>query len=127
MAQAQTVLLIATDTRGRNMMAAGLAMYGYEVITANYTEAAELLGSKARLNVIVVDADLDATDVLGGIGQLAREVSRGIDVIYTSRMPHRLSPQRKVSGAPILREPFHPHQLASVIAHMRHRPSHAAA
>ena len=52
-------------------------------------------------------------------------VNPKIDVVYTSRMPHRAA-ATLLPGSPILWDPCHPHQLANVIAHLRSRPAETA-
>lgn len=122
MARQQTMLLVASDGLVRKVTTAGLALYGHEVITASSgAEAAEVLRSNKHITVLVTDADLGG-DVDGlRIAQFARERNPKIDVVYTSRNPHRLSEEAKVSGAPTLRDPYHPHQLVGVLTHLRHR------
>jgi DNA-binding response OmpR family regulator len=122
MARHQSVLLVARDGLIRKIATSGLSMYGYDVLTAEDGErAAEVLRGNTQLTVLVADADLGgALDGLA-IARLAREINPQIDVIYTSRQPNRVPPGSMVSGAPTLRDPYHPHQLVGVIAQLRNR------
>jgi CheY-like chemotaxis protein len=99
-------------------------MYGYEVVTASDgQEAAETLRANKHITVLVSDADL-AGEIDGlALARFARERNPNIDIIYTSRNPYRLSEKAKVSGAPTLRDPYHPHQLVGVLTHLRYRSS----
>ena len=124
MARHRTVLLVARDGLVRKVTTAGLAMYGYEVITASDgNEAAEILRARNHITVLVTDADLVGHVDGLAVARIARERNPKIDIIYTSRNPYRLSEKGKVSGAPTLRDPYHPHQLVGVLTHLRHRSS----
>jgi CheY-like chemotaxis protein len=127
MARHQTVLLVAKDGLVRKVTSAGLAMYGYEVLTASDgQEAAELLETNRHTTIIVTDADMGGEIDGVAIALLARKMNPNIDIIYTSRAPHRLPEKVKVSGAPTLRDPYPPHQLVGVITHLRYRPETGA-
>jgi hypothetical protein len=75
-----------------------------------------MLRSNRAISVLILDADLG-----GEAARLAREMIPRIDVIYTSRMPNRITHSDMVSGAPILRDPYHSHQLVAVLSHLRQR------
>jgi CheY-like chemotaxis protein len=102
-------------------------MYGYDVLTADDgQEAAAALREHKQITVLVTDADLKG-DIDGlAIAHLARKTNPKIDVIYTARTPHRIPHAAKVSGAPMLREPYHPHQLVGVISSIRMRSTEVA-
>ena len=122
MARHQTVLLIARDGLSRKVTSAGLSMYGYEVLTADDGEqAAEVLQGNRQITLIVTDADLGGNVDGLEIARFARKMNPNVEVIYTSRLPHRIPLMAKVSGAPTLRDPYHPHQLVGVISHLRQR------
>ena len=122
MAKPQTVLLVARTGLVRNVTSAGLAMYGYDVLTADGgQEASEALRENKHITVLVTDADLTGEIDGLGIARLARKINPKIDVIYTARAPHRIPHAAKVSGAPMLRDPYHPHQLVGVISSIRMR------
>jgi DNA-binding response OmpR family regulator len=117
MARRKTVLLVTKPGLIRNVTSAGLTMYGYDVLTAAPEEAIESLQVNRHTAVVVIDADLSDQD--GEVARFGRAVNPKIDVVYTSRIPHRVAAM--LPGAPILRDPYHPHQLANVIAHLRSR------
>ncbi len=122
MARHQIVLLVAPGGLIRNVRAAGLEMYGYEVHVANTgAQGQEMLRSNRAISALIIDADL--VDEINGLAaaRLAREMIPRIDVIYTSRMPNRITHSDMVSGAPILRDPYHSHQLVAVLSHLRQR------
>jgi hypothetical protein len=100
-------------------------MYGYDVLTSGYAEAAESIRANPRVNVVVIDADLAEKHSGISVARVAQEVNPKIDLVYTSRMPHRAAAALRLAGAPILRDPYRPHQLADVIAHLRYRASDA--
>lgn len=122
MARPQTVLLVAKPGLIRNVTSAGLTVYGYDVLTADDgQDAATALREYKQITVLVTDADLKG-DIDGlAIAHLARKTNPKIDVIYTARNPQRIPHAAKVSGAPMLREPYHPHQLVGVISSIRMR------
>ena len=121
MARRKTVLLVTKPGLIRNVTSAGLTLYGYDVLTAEYAEAAERLRANRHIDVVVIDADLADKDHGISVARIAREAIPKIDVFYTSRMPHRAAAAVGMTGAPILRDPYHPHHLANVIAHLRSR------
>ncbi|HJW80098.1 MAG: response regulator [Microvirga sp.] len=122
MARQINVLLVADDGLTRTIAADGLAMYGYGVVTARDGEdAVEQLKTHRRIDVLVTDADMGGERDGLAVATLARQISPKIDVIYVSRIPYRIPERAKVRGAPCVRSPYHPHQLASVIAALRHR------
>jgi CheY-like chemotaxis protein len=122
MARHQTVLLVARDGLVRKVTSAGLAMYGYEVLTASDgQQAADLLQANRQTTIVVTDADIRGEIDGLAIARLARKLNPNIDIIYTSRTPQHLSEKMKVSGAPTLRDPYPPHQLVGVITHLRYR------
>jgi DNA-binding NtrC family response regulator len=124
MARQINVLLVADDALTRAVAANGLEMYGYRVFLARDGEdAQDQLNAHQRMGVLVVDADMDGECDGLAVAKAARRLSPTIDVIYVSQIPFRIPDQAKVRGAPCLRSPYHPHQLASVIAGLRHRPA----
>lgn len=124
MARQINVLLVADDGLTRAVAANGLEMYGYCVFVARDGEdALEQLNARQRIDVLVVDADMGGERDGLAVAKAARQLSPTIDVIYLSRIPFRIPEQAKVRGAPCVRSPYHPHQLASVIAALRHRPA----
>jgi DNA-binding response OmpR family regulator len=125
MARQKTVLLVTKPGLVRNVTSAGLTMYGYDVLTAEYAEAAKSVRATRHIDVVVIDADLADKDHGISLARIAREAIPKIDVVYTSRMPNRVAAALQEAGAPVLRDPYHPHKLADVIAHLRSRPTEA--
>ena len=123
----QVVLLIARDGLLRRVTAAGLETYGYEVVVADDGEqAAEIVRLRTNVTVLVTDADLGGSVDGLAIARLARDLNPKIEVIYTSRTPHRIDLIALVANAPILRDPYHSHQLVGVLSNLRQRRSEAA-
>jgi len=128
MSHQRLVLLVASDRLAGRFAREGLEGFGYDVLTAwNVDEARAFLQARRRIDVLVVDVKAD--DVASGLAlaRQARAADPGIRVIYTCGIPNRLPEREKVSGAPSLRTPYHPHQLVSVIGQITHRAeAHAA-
>jgi len=98
-----------------------LQSYGYEVLLAHDpAEALTIARGNKRIQVLVVDADRPEGLALA---KAARSADPSLHVVYTSRMPHKLMDRDKVSGAPCLRAPHHPHQLVGVIGGLLGRRS----
>jgi CheY-like chemotaxis protein len=121
-ARQQTVLLLARDGLTRKVTSAALVMFGHEVLTPiNGEQALEMVRTNKKISLLVIDADMDG-DVSGiAVARTARGIIPKVDVIYTSRVPHHIPQRAMVSGAPILRDPYQPHQLVGVIAHLKAR------
>jgi CheY-like chemotaxis protein len=127
MARHQVVLLVARDGLLRRVTAAGLETYSYEVLVADDGEkAAEILRLRRHVTVLVTDADLGGPIDGLAVARLARDLNPKIDVIYTSRTPHRILLDAIVGNAPMLRDPYHSHQLVGVLSNLRQRPSEVA-
>ena len=122
MSKQLVVLLVAADGLTQLITTNGLAIYGYDVLTArDGASAVEQLRTHRRIDVVVTDAELGG-EVSGlSVARIAREVSPKIEVIYTARFPQKLVEKDKVRGAPCIRAPYHPHQIASVISALKHR------
>jgi len=130
MSRQPLVLLVPADRVAGMTSASGLASYGYDVLLANSAEeAAHLLRTNWRISVLVIDTDLGHSGASLSLSKNARVSDPDLKVIYTSRMPFRLKDTEKVSGAPCVRTPYHPHQLASVIGQLvrRHATEQAEA
>jgi DNA-binding NtrC family response regulator len=127
MARHQVVLLIAKDGLLRRVTATGLEINGYEVLVADDGEqAAEMLRLRKNVTVLVTDADLGGSIDGMAIARVARDINPKIDVIYTSRTPHRVALKAIVGNAPMLRDPYHSHQLVGVLSNLRQRASQVA-
>ena len=125
MARPKTVLLVTKAGLTRNVTSAGLTVYGYDVITADGAEAEESLRANQHIDVVVIDLDLVDDEHAFAIARVGRGVKSTMDVVYTSRMPHRAAAAIGGRGAPILRDPYHPHQLCDVISNLRARSAEA--
>ena len=109
MARALVVLLVAGEGLMPKITAEGLAIHGYDVLTAaDGAEAVEQVRSLRRLDVLVVDAELGGPVDGLSAARLARELNPKLEVIYTARAPHLIPERTKVSGAPCIRAPYHP-------------------
>ncbi len=116
------VLLITPDASTR--IANGLLGYDFAVLLAeNTAEAVEQLNSSRQIDVLVTDAEIEGELDGLALARVARQTRPEIDVIYSAPMPYRIPDQAKVAGAPCLRSPYHPHQLASVIRALKPRSS----
>src|SRR4051794_39540005 len=121
MANSILVLLVPADPLTALLAESGLQGYGYDVLLARSpAEALDLVLTNRRIQVLVVDADLSNGLTLA---KAARSADPGMHVIYTSRAPNQLLAKSTVKGAPILRAPYHSHQLVSVISGLLRRPS----
>src|SRR3712207_1654902 len=112
------VLLVPGDRLTGILTETGLQGFGNDVLVAGSTdEALEALRANNRIDVLVVDADLP-----GGAGLALAKAARSLDskykIIYTARNPYHIPDRDKVAGAPWLRTPYHPHQLAGLIGNL---------
>lgn len=126
-----TVLLVAGDGLTRLLTISGLAMYGYEVRTAeNGAEALDALRASSgpdRIGVLMVDLDVSGDPDGLAVARAARSHNPKLMVIYTTRSPQRVPDKQKVSGAPILRTPYHAQQVAGIIRELQQGPHQALA
>jgi CheY-like chemotaxis protein len=122
MARQPLVLLIPADRRTGALTRAGLEGYGYDVLMAgSVLEALDLLRTSRRVSVLVVDVEPEKASDGMALARAARRTDPSIHVIYTCGAPYKLSDQEKVSGAPCLRTPYHPHQFVGVIGQISSR------
>jgi DNA-binding response OmpR family regulator len=122
MSRQPLVLLVSGDRLAGMTTASSLVGYGYEVLlTGTVGEAGHLLRTNRRISVLVIDTDLGQAGAGLGLAKDARVSDPDLKVIYTSRVPFRLQDAEKVSGAPCLRTPYRPHQLAGVISQLVRR------
>jgi DNA-binding response OmpR family regulator len=115
------VLLVPGDPLTGRLTESGLQGYGFDVRVARDTsDAMNLLLANRRIGVLVVDAD-----VANGLAlaKAARSARPQLLVVYTARLPNKVSDREKVSGAPCIRAPYHPHQLVGVISGLARRPA----
>jgi DNA-binding NtrC family response regulator len=122
MARQPLVLLLPADRRTGASTKSGLEGYGYAVLMAGtIEEALGLLRANPRVSVLVVDVRPEKTSDGMALAQAARRSDPNIHVIYTCGAPYKLPEREKVSGAPCLRTPYHPHQLVGVIGQISSR------
>jgi DNA-binding NtrC family response regulator len=122
MARQPLVLLIPADRRTGAITRAGLESYGYDVLMASTVEEAlDLLRANQRVSVLVVDVEPKPTSAGMALAKAARRSDPSLHVIYTCGAPYKLPEREKVSGAPCLRTPYHPHQLVGVIGQISSR------
>jgi hypothetical protein len=122
MSRQPLVLLIPGDRVAGMTTASSLVSYGFEILLASTLEEAEhLLRTNRRISTLVIDTDRGQAGVSLTLAKDARVSDPELKVIYTSRMPFRLRDAEKVSGAPCLRTPYRPHQLAGVITQLIRR------
>jgi DNA-binding NtrC family response regulator len=128
MSRQPLVLLVASDRLAVRSAKQGLEGYGYDVLVAgDVEEARAILRTEPRISTLVLDVKLDNPAHAMDMAKAARAGDPGLHVIYTCGMPYRLPEREKVRGAPCLRTPYHPHQLASVIGQISQRAeAHAA-
>ena len=120
MSRLPIVLLLGADPLTQLLVDSGLQSYGHDVVLASTdTEALRQLQS-GRIGVLVADMDADAPSRLAFI-RAARKADPSLTVIYTGRMPSKLSDREKVAGAPCLRTPYHPYQIVSLIGQLVRR------
>jgi DNA-binding response OmpR family regulator len=121
MARPTLVLLVPGDPLTGLLTESGLSGYGYDVLVAHSSaDAAALLPAHRHIRVLVIDADLPNAMA---VTKAARAANPDLQVVYTSRAPNKLADRDKVTGAPCLRAPYHPHQLVGVIGGLLRRPS----
>jgi DNA-binding LytR/AlgR family response regulator len=90
----------------------GLARYGYETVVAlDEIEALALIRTERRVSVVVAHERSGLE-----LAREARKLRPRLGIVYTASTPQHIPDGAKVSGAPILRTPYTPHQLAGLIA-----------
>jgi CheY-like chemotaxis protein len=124
MARVLVVLLVAGDALMPTITVDGLRVYGYDVLTAaDGADAIEAFRARRRIDVLVIDAELKGEVDGLAAARIARELLPKLEVIYTARVPHLIPEGAKVRGAPCVRAPYHPYQIAGVISALKHRPA----
>jgi DNA-binding NtrC family response regulator len=122
MARQPLVLLVPKDRLTGILTSNGLMGYGYDVLTAaGVEEAFDLLSTNPRISVLVINVEIENAFKGLALAKAARIDDPKIKVIYTCAIPNRLPEREKVSDAPCLRTPYHPHQLVGVIGQISNR------
>jgi CheY-like chemotaxis protein len=122
MSKCLTVLIVTSDALTRSMCENGLAIAGYDVITATSGASAIEQLEARKVDVLVTDAELrGAVDGLS-VARTARDRNPKVEVIYTAAFPQRIPESHKVPRAPCIRAPYSPYQVSGVIGALRQRP-----
>jgi CheY-like chemotaxis protein len=122
MARQPLVLLVPRDRLTGILTSNGLVGYGYDVlVAASVGEAFDLLRTNPRISVLVVNVEIENASEGLALAKAARRDDPKIKVVYTCSIPNRLPEREKVTGAPCLRTPYHPHQLVGVIEQISNR------
>jgi CheY-like chemotaxis protein len=115
------ILILPDDPLTGLLILSSLPGYGYDALVAgSLPEALALLEANRRIGLLVVNADLPEGRGLA-LAKGACAINPKLAVIYTSHMPQRVPEREKVTGAPCLRIPYHPHQLVGVIGQLTGR------
>jgi CheY-like chemotaxis protein len=122
MARQPLVLLVPRDRLTGILTSNGLLGYGYDVlVAASVEDAFDLLSANPRISVLVINVETENAFKGLALARAARRDDPKIKVIYTCAIPNRLPEREKVSDAPCLRTPYHPHQLVGVIGQISTR------
>jgi CheY-like chemotaxis protein len=122
MARQPLVLLVPRDRLTGILTSNGLLGYGYDVlVAASVDEAFDLLSTNPRISVLVIEVEIENASGGLALAKAARRDDPKIKIVYTCSIPNRLPEREKVTGAPCLRTPYHPHQLVGVIGQISNR------
>jgi CheY-like chemotaxis protein len=122
MARQPLVLLVPRDRLTGVLTSNGLLGYGYDVLVASSVEDAfDHLSTNPRISVLVIDVEIENASEGLALAKAARRDDPKIKIVYTCGIPNRLPEREKVTGAPCLRTPYHPHQLVGVIGQISNR------
>lgn len=122
MARQPLVLLVPRDRLTGILTSNGLLSYGYDVlVAASIEDAFDLLSTNPRISVLVINVEIENASEGLALAKIARRDDPKIKVVYTCGIPNRLPEREKVTGAPCIRTPYHPHQLVGVIGQISNR------
>jgi DNA-binding NtrC family response regulator len=122
MARQPLVLLVPKDRLTGILTSNGLMGYGYDVLmAAGVEEAFDLLSTNPRISVLVINVQIENASEGLALAKAARRDDPKIKVVYTCATPNRLPEREKVTDAPCIRTPYHPHQLVGVIGQISNR------
>jgi hypothetical protein len=91
------------------------------LVAASVEDAVDILSANSRISVLVIDVEIENASESLALARAARRDDPKVKVIYTCGIPNRLPEREKVTGAPCIRTPYHPHQLVGVIGQMSNR------
>jgi CheY-like chemotaxis protein len=122
MARQPLVLLVLRDRLTGILTSNSLLGYGYDVlVAASVEDAFDLLSTNQRISILVIDVEIENASKGLALAKAARRDDPKIKVVYTCGIPNRLPEREKVTGAPCIRTPYHPHQLVGVIGQISNR------
>jgi DNA-binding NtrC family response regulator len=122
MARQPLVLLVPRDRLTGILTSNGLLGYGYDVlVAASIEDAFDLLSTPPRISVLVINVEFENASKGLALAKAARRADPKLKVVYTCAIPNRLPEREKVTDAPCIRTPYHPHQLVGVIGQISNR------
>ena len=122
MARQPLVLLVPRDRLTGILTRNGLLGYGYDVlVAASVEEAFDVLSTNPRISILVINVEIENAFKGLALAKAARRDDPKIKVVYTCATPNRLPEREKVTDAPCIRTPYHPHQLVGVIGQISNR------
>jgi hypothetical protein len=122
MARQPLVLLVPRDRLTGILTSNGLLGYGYDVlVAASIEDAFDLLSTTPRISVLVINVEFENASKGLALAKAARGADPKLKVVYTCAIPNRLPEREKVTDAPCIRTPYHPHQLVGVIGQISNR------
>ena len=121
MSQRPLVLVIDDEEDFRNLLALGLSLHGYEVITASSGYQGVQLATARRPSVITCDIKMPGVDGVATITALHRAVPNTPLVVVTGFLSDETIEACNANGAvAYLRKPFTIEELCAVLD--QHRP-----
>lgn len=125
MLPAPVVLVVDDEPLILRLMERTLASAGYQVHAAsNGLRALELATSLPTPPALMVtDLHMDPVDG-ADLARLMRYASPGTQVLFVSGFP--ADPDHRLSGGPLLKKPFSPHQLVQAVARLVGREEQTA-
>jgi DNA-binding NtrC family response regulator len=122
MARQPLVLLVPRDRLTGILTRNGLLGYGYDVlVAASVEEAFDVLSTNPRISILVINVEIENAFKGLALAKAARRDDPKIKVVYTCGVPNKLPEREKVTDAPCIRTPYHPHQLVGVIGQISNR------
>ena len=111
-----TVLVIDDELDIREMLALGLSLMGYEVLTADGGERALEIVSRHAVDLIVSDLKMPGMDGIEVIAALRRQAPEAVIVVATGYLSEETVAKCHALGAKeCLRKPFTIRELEAVV------------